>query len=314
MDKERKRTGCCIKDITPRDQKNGEYLDESEYSLALEKFYSGKERFMKISLFNFATDKVYMASNENLEETHNFIGSLENERVLTVGSSFDQVLKCILNGAKDITLMDANILSKYYAEYKMAMIKNLDFKTFSKVFKTDGVRIFSPYIYKRIFHDLSKNASVFWGTIFLDQELPIATMRDFFHGGFELESDFYQSESAYMALREKLDDVDLKFCLAEFKDFPKYASGQYGYIDVSNIFDYVSNGAFKKVIHSLYDNNLKDGGKMQVFYSFGMPFPKKKVLGGMLHNLQRHMMDDGASSYILMKPSKQKEEDNIKEM
>ena len=310
---EKKQSSCHIKDITPRTYKNSEYLNEQEYSLALEKFYSGKERFVKTSWLNFSTERIYMTSNEDLAETHRFLGSLEGQRVLTVGSSFDQVLNAIMNGSKDITLMDANILSKYYGEYKMAMIKNLDFKTFSSLYKSNGVGIVSPKVYKKIFQDLSKDSQVFWGTIFLDQETPILTKIQMFHFSYETESEFYHSKEAYNLLREKLNDVDLKFCLAEFRDCPNYADGKYGYINLSNVFDYIPTSVFKKVIRQLYDNNLTDGGNMQVYYSFNNPLPKKKVLKDLLFNVQRHFTLDGESSYILKKPIKENEDQELME-
>ena len=56
--------------------------------------------------------------------------NLKGSRIATVGSSGDQVLNAIFYGAKDITLIDANIFTRAYFEYKTAMIKNLNFDEF----------------------------------------------------------------------------------------------------------------------------------------------------------------------------------------
>lgn len=305
MMRENKKASWHITDITPRKGKKAEYLNEKEYSLALEKFFSGSEHFVKVGLLNPTPSKVYRASNESLDEVSRVVGSLDGERVLTVGSSFDQVLTAVLSGAKDITLMDANILAKYYAEYKMAMIKNFDFENFVSLMKS-GSYLFSPCIFKKIFHDLSEESAQFWGTIFLDQDSSFDTKMRLFHYSYEFEAEFYKSKEAYLKLREKLNDVDLKFCLGEFKDFPKLADGKYGYIDLSNIFDYVSDKSFKRVFDDLYNNNLKDGGKMQIFHSFGMYFPGKKILGDLLSKTYVLNIQPGESSYLLEKSDKKK--------
>lgn len=66
----------------------------------------GLERSQKYS-------KVYLNSNENLEELFKQI-SVKDKDVLTVLSSSDQYFRCLYNGARSVDTFDINVFPKYY--------------------------------------------------------------------------------------------------------------------------------------------------------------------------------------------------------
>lgn len=66
----------------------------------------GLERSQKYS-------KVYLNSNENLEELFNQI-TVRDKEVLTVLSSSDQYFRCLYNGARNVDTYDVSIFPPYY--------------------------------------------------------------------------------------------------------------------------------------------------------------------------------------------------------
>ena len=99
-----------------------ELNDNLEISLAYEKLFMPE--FFSIEN-NYTLDKAFAISNEKLDEVFKHI-DLKGKSVLTVGSSGDQALNCILNGSKDITIIDANIFTAF-------LISNLSDNEFSTV-------------------------------------------------------------------------------------------------------------------------------------------------------------------------------------
>ena len=238
---------------------------------ALEKFY-GLNTLM--DYLNSATEKAYPSSNEILRDVFKEFGSLEGKKVLTVGSSGDQVLNAIYHGSKDVTLIDANIFAKFFTEYKIALIKNLDFNEFLYIFDLRILNggMFEPKIFQRVFHDLSPEAQAFWGEIFIDQEWPYETVSRIMDYSFFKFSDFYRDENAYNNLKEKLKDAKISYIVSEFKDFPEDISDSYDIMLFSNIFDYMYSNkdlkSFRATANQLYNNHLNKNGKIHLSYSF----------------------------------------------
>ena len=268
------------------EKEDREYLNEPNiYSLALEKFIFSKY-YSDLNNNNGSIEQVYCFSNEEQEESFNCLSKLPKKRVLTVGSSGDQILNSIFYGAEDVTLIDANLFSKYFIEYKIAAIKNLSHREFVDNFINDSSNIFNHTLFKRLFHDLSPDSQVFWGTLLMEVEGEeiYNNMVDTFSEPFK--SIFYRNPLFYEKLKEKLQTAKINYINANFTDFPKFTDGQYDLILLSNIFDYVDEKDYVKVINELYDNNLTNGGQMQIryalhnFYStytFLELFPDKKI-------------------------------------
>lgn len=221
---------------------------------------------------NASTASIFSFSNENLEEI--FKGrDLKGKRVLTVGSSGDQVLEAILHDCKDVTLIDANPLSQPYVELKLSAIKNLTYEEFLDCFSKSKLTLDAKY-YSKISHDLTDYSKYFWDNIFLD--LDINNIIDIKKYLFQLigsvhdrDALSYVSEkTTYNSLKEKLDGCDITFKLSDFYNFHNDADGKYSLILLSNIFDYIPTENFCKEVKVLKENNLTRDGEIQIHYDF----------------------------------------------
>ena len=243
--------------------------------------------------------KVYHCSNERLNAYFKDL-NFKDARIATVGSSGDQVLNAIFYGAKDITLIDANIFTRAYFEYKTAMIKNLDFCEFK--YHLGMFSMFNWQVYSKISHDLSPRSKRFFDELMLNQDdhghdydegyLTDSLIRNNLfhtpchHQDTEDENLFYNNKKDYLKLKELLieNDFKLKIINAELTEFPSKLKGEFDYIFLSNIYDYVDRDLIISVIDKLY-KKLNPGGAIQYYYTFGCT-PNNKDLISKLANMK----------------------------
>ena len=232
-------------------KENKMYLTNPDYDLLGETLLTMPE-YDSFSSRNFGVkeviNKVYHCSNERLNSYFKDL-KLKNARIATVGSSGDQVLNAIFYGAKDITLIDANIFTRAYFEYKTAMIRNLSFDKFKKIF--GSFYMFNWKTYSKICHDISLRSRRFFDELMLNQDdhghdydegyLTDSLIRNsLFHTpchnyDFVEENLFYNNEEDYLKLRKLLIKNDFKLTIinAELKEFPSKLKGQFDYIFLS---------------------------------------------------------------------------------
>lgn len=273
-------------------------LEDKDLSLPLEMAFSDdhtknwNEYFYSIDfgVANATPEMIYLTSNENLSEffKNNKVKS-HNKKVLTVGSSFDQGLNAILFGSRDVTVIDLNIYTKYFADLKMSAIKNLTFDEFHQFFRffekraTDGFPFFEEFkLYQKLSHSLPKDSQLFWDVLMLGGIE--RTIEQIFHEKVVMaKSLFYESENEYNKLKSilKNEDIKLNFIHSEFFDFCKKTSGKFDLIMLSNILDYYNSdyefnetpyaeefeNEFFYGVKELYDTRLADNGIMQIFTS-----------------------------------------------
>ena len=250
------------------------YLNDKDYNMPLEKFfvpeiYAEGDRVSG----NGTVCKAYPFSNEDLPRMFENINNSKS-RVLTVGSSGDQFLNAVYYGAKDITVLDGNLFTKPYIDYKVAAIKNLTYEEFRYYFllKKDP---FCRAVYSKIFQDLPEDSQEFFGTIFLEQSNSKDTYNTICHKDDvfdeQIQSSFFAEPSSYMKLQDKLlkNDYDFQVINAEFADFNNHCKGKYDVVLLSNIYQYVSLRQFGKVVLPLCENHLTDNAVVQLYYEFG---------------------------------------------
>ena len=144
------------------------YLTNPDYDLLGEKLLTMPDfNAEDYELGEEIKSKVYHCSNERLNAYFKDL-NLNNSKIATVGSSGDQVLNAIFYGAKDITLIDANIFTRAYFEYKTAMIKNLDYAEFKSIL--GRFEMFNWKTYSKISHDLSPRSKMFFDELMLNQD------------------------------------------------------------------------------------------------------------------------------------------------
>jgi len=263
------------------------YLTNPDYDLLGETLLTMPEYDAFSSDFGVkeVINKVYHCSNERLNAYFKDL-NLNGARIATVGSSGDQVLNAIFYGAKDITLIDANIFTRAYFEYKTAMIKNLEFSEFKKLL--GSFAMFNWKTYSKISHDLSPRSKRFFDELMLNQDdnghdydegyLTDSLIRNnLFHTpchyyNSEQENLFYNNEKDYNKLKNLLIEHDFKLTIinAELKEFPSKLKGEFDYIFLSNIYDYVDRDLIISVTNKLY-KKIKNNGAVQYHYELGFP-------------------------------------------
>lgn len=130
--------------------------------------------------FNFKRwrvfNKLYSFTTENIS---GYIDNFElvNKKLLTVGSSCDQIINAILMGCKDITLVDINPFVKYYYYLKISCIIDLSFDEFMLFLRyydypemfNINERIFDRDLFNKIrvtLKNLDYESYLFWDNIF----------------------------------------------------------------------------------------------------------------------------------------------------
>jgi len=268
-------------------------------------------------------ERCYVSSNEYLSEYMRQI-NLKNKKVATVGTSGDQFFNALLQGSRDITIIDANPYARIFVEYKMAMIKNFDYATFNNLIRRQ--EMFNWKVYSKISHSLSKTAKQFWDTLMLEIEDRVDDTIDQFdqnklarqlvHNEAVFFSDFYTDDVAYSILQTILliDKYKLEFLTADLHDFPNVLKDRYDVIMLSNIFAYHEIGTmrkrFEETVDKLYNNNLNPGGIIQVQYNYRHHYDSVDPTEMAGKKLRIVKLDDGhnpRSVYFLDKP----EENNL---
>jgi len=302
-------------------EEDKQYLSNQNFSLALEKFYNGlyyKEKNGR----NGTLTQAYPFSNEQLNKLFKHLNP-QNSRVLTVGSSGDQMLYCLYYGAKDITIIDGNLYAKPWIEYKLNAIKELSFKEFNDYFlkssESSELNPFSQEVFKKVFHHLSEDSKSFWGQIYLystsSQEIYSTLISRCDSNLDRVFSVFYKEKNSYDKLQNilKKNNYELTFINEEFSNFPKSITGKFDVILLSNIFRYVDDATYHRTINYLFNNNLNPNGQIQLHYEntnvlgkkspkFIAMFPNKKIDGYNFKN--RHY------TYIMHKPRNYKNASN----
>lgn len=262
------------------------FLNKNYYSMALEKFFSKElnlshysqqndlNRLKKNININFAIEKIYPFSNENLSYLFKEL-DVKNKKVATAGSSGDQILAALLFGAKNITLIDGNLYSKHFIDYKFAAIKNLSYEEF-KYYFLDNNNYFDLKVFQKISHDLDQDSMTFWGTIYSYMTNAREIKERIANSNNQRpQTDFLYNEKVFEKLKNILEkqDYSIDFQIAEFNDFPSVLKGKFDAILLSNICQYVNSDDYTQVVHKL-QNKLNLGGKIQLNYDFPSPFGK----------------------------------------
>ena len=223
-------------------------------------------------------EKLYLFSNENLGTYYKRL-DLDGKRVLTVGSSGDQILYSLYFGADEVVCYDICPLSKYYFELKVACIKNLSFEEFNKLIDLSKM-IFSEEVYAKVSHDLNGESRLFWDSLYLegfnDYDYDINRL----HWKL-LSNDVYtNNKEIYNQLQKILRaGIKVKHMRGDIRNMPQKLTGKkFDAIMLSNIAHYVKNWNEQKSEvegqSQFYDlvSNLKTiltkGGFIQLDYAY----------------------------------------------
>lgn len=223
---------------------------------------------------------IYPFATENISGYINEF-NLKNKSLLTVGSSGDQAINAILNGCKDISILDVNPYTKFYYYLKIASILNLDlkefmmflrFKDYPNVFKNNK-DVFNKNSYdkvKLILRSLDYESYLFWDELF-NTFNPIDIRNNLFsqdeYRTYVISSCnlYLQSKTSYETTRNKIKNVTPTFINGDL--FKINLQEKFDNIWLSNIGTYLSRRFVKNMTDTL-TKSLNSEGILLISYLY----------------------------------------------
>lgn len=227
--------------------------------------------------------KIYTFTTENVADSIKHF-DLENKRLFTVGSSFDQVLNGYYFGARDITLFDINPNAKYYAYLKIASILYLSYNEFLDFFFLHGIKdyynknMFSKDIFLKVKDTL--RLLDYESFLFFDELFNLydsKTIREYLFDDDERrpkvikEFNIYlKNEENYNYLKSIIKGISFNFICGNI--FIDNIDGKFDNVFLSNLCTTRSIDELKNLIIKLDENNLNQNGNMLFAYLWGIDF------------------------------------------
>lgn len=188
-------------------------------------------------------DKVYNFTNEFVA-VYPRLYKMDNANILSILGSGDQYFTAILNGAKNVDVIDINKISWYYFVLKFMAIKYLSYQDFIDFFivsKIDNLKI-----YKYLRESLPNDVKLYFDKLsFLRIKFSSIIINSQLSALFKLDAYKryipYMNEEDYYKLQGKLRNISLpNFYQQSFEDFLKSNNGNYDLMLLSNIFHWLS--------------------------------------------------------------------------
>lgn len=237
--------------------------------------------------------RIYNFTTENIAGYMKYF-DLKDKKLLTVGSSGDQVLNAYYEGARDITLIDINDFSEYYLYLKISAILILSYEEFKKFFfvyeSKPGLTYNNQLLSKQIF-DKFKSTLKFYNYeaySFFEELFKRFEPQDIKRKLMEFDetrnkvicgfNNYLKDEQSYNRMQKILYDISFEFINEDI--FNNTLTEKYDNIFLSNIACFYKLDEFKPVIAKLANENLSQNGKMLFAYIFDMNFDSETYLDG----------------------------------
>ena len=208
---------------------------------------------------------------------------LKDKSLLTVGSSFDQVLNAALFDCKDITLLDICPFTKYYAYLKMASLLELNrdeffrflrYKNYPKTFK-DNPLLYNKEDYQKIVKTLcllDYESYLFWDELLQNYE-PKTIRNELFYSYEEDKQRVMETINPYLRIdynyeetKKKIKKVKLEIIQADL--FKVRLTRSFDTIWLSNIGTHLMH--HDKIMEMIEKMSvyLNENGKMLMSYLY----------------------------------------------
>lgn len=230
-------------------------------------------------------DHIYPFTTENIDGyLDNF--DFKNKKILTTGSSCDQILNFASMGCRNITCFDINPFINYYYDLKVAALKMLTPEEFVDFFGYKDttnkyyyeLKNFDKKIYEKISTILPPKSKDFWDNLYRHfNELSIRVglfSNDEYKKKVVKQINRYLKPENYYKLRKEIDKTQVKFIKCNVVDLPNVLKEKYDIIFLSNIMqnleviykkDYLEN--LKKLVKEL-EQHLTKEGKIEICYLY----------------------------------------------
>ena len=228
--------------------------------------------------------KIYSFTTENINDYIKYF-DLNNKKLLTVGSSGDQILNAFYNGARDITLFDINPYAKYYIYLKIAAILSLSYMEFKMFFFKYGISPFKYNTYmfsKEIFNKIKDNLRLFdyESYLFFDELFSLYNPNDIRDRLFDDDEDrnivikglnkYLKDEESYNELKSIIKKISFKYIHGNI--FEDSIQGKFDNVFLSNLCTTTSLENLKKLLKKIDKNNLNSGGSILLGYLWDTSF------------------------------------------
>lgn len=213
--------------------------------MAVKKDISAIKRLLKNKVNNNFSiySKIYAFTTENIAAYYANIDFCD-KKILTICSSGDHILNACLLGCRKIDCFDINIFTKYYMFLKLSAVKILSYQEFNEFFI--GPSRFCVDLYSKVSHLLEDDIKLFWDSIYENYNVKDVIDKLFMKTDYVKTSGIYNlylKEENYNLLKSILltENIEISFIQSDVLDLYNKISGNYDYIFLSNIVDYLSN-------------------------------------------------------------------------
>ena len=228
-------------------------------------------------------DKIYPFTTENISGYIDLF-DLENKKLLTVGSSCDQIFNASLKGCKDITSLDVNPYTEYYYYFKLAALLELNqeefirFLSYIDPYKStrENKEVFNEADFNKIKDTLKKlsyDSYYFWNELY--NEFKGLDIRYYLFARDEYQlpikvgcNRYLQTEENYNKTRKSLLNTNINFVTNNILDIEHTnIKDIFDNIWLSNIATYLDHERIKK-IPEIYSKYLNETGKLLISYLY----------------------------------------------
>jgi len=235
-------------------------------------------------VYSTGYSKIYSFTTENIDGYIKYF-DLNNKKLLTVGSSGDQILNAFYNGARDITLFDINEYTKYYVYLKIAAILSLSYMEFKLFFFKYGISPFKHNTYmfsKEIFNKIKDNLRLFdyESYLFFDELFSLYNANDIRDRLFDDDEDrnivikgfnkYLKDEESYNKLKSIIKKICFKYIHGNI--FEDDIHGKFDNVFLSNLCTVTSLEKLKNLLEKLDKNNLNNEGSILLSYLWDTSF------------------------------------------
>lgn len=209
----------------------------------------------------------YLFSNENLFYYENFF--MNNQKVLTVTGSGDQVLTAILYGAREVDTFDSNKLAYYNLMLKKYALLSMDYNELLDFY---NVRKDISYLrrYKKIAESIIEDdVRYFWQQILNQDKYNFSYCFLGFGEDFDILKKRipYINKEYFEKIKIMIPECKINYKNIDIFEIPNEFTQKYSFINLSNILQYiVDKQSYIDFIKNLATNNLIDGGSILLNY------------------------------------------------
>ena len=181
---------------------------------------------------------IYKSTNEMISAPLYIEALKDNDKVLSIIGSGDQILNTILYDSNDIDAFDISNFPKYYLKLKMACVKNLSYEEYLEFFY--GIDYFDKETFDKVLRTIDYNSKFFWTRMCSNKD-PRGVYSSYLFSIWcptkedAIEMNPFLKKDNYYKLKEKLNNVKIKYLDENIYSYASKTDKYYDLINLSNI-------------------------------------------------------------------------------